>query len=90
LHKERRKRNHQPIDDALMNRTDTNEPLKQEQIEALYAVIKKLNTIEKGIILLYLEGRPYDEIAAITGFSCTNIGTRLNRIRQKITVQIKK
>jgi RNA polymerase sigma factor (sigma-70 family) len=90
LNKEKRKGNHIPIDDALVNKTGTTDTLKEEQVDALYAVIKELNTIEKGIILLYLEGKSYDEIAGITGFTTTNIGTRLGRIRQKIISQIKK
>jgi RNA polymerase sigma factor (sigma-70 family) len=90
LNKEKRKGNHLPINEVLLNRTDTNDTLKEEQIEVLYARIKKLNTIEKGIILLYLEGKTYDEIAIITGFTSTNVGTRLGRIKQKIISQIKK
>jgi RNA polymerase sigma-70 factor (ECF subfamily) len=90
LKKEKRKGNHIPIDEALLNRTDTNDTLKEERIEFLYTTIKNLNTIEKGIIFLYLEGKTYDEIAAITGFTSTNIGTRLGRIKQKIISQIKK
>ena len=36
-----------------------------------------------------LEGKNYDEIATITGFTTTNIGTRLGRIKQKLKSQIK-
>jgi RNA polymerase sigma-70 factor (ECF subfamily) len=62
----------------------------EERITLLYAHIKKLSIVEKGIILLHLEGKNYDEIAAITGFTKTNIGTRLGRIKQKLKSQIKK
>jgi len=90
LHKEKRKGNHIPIPEGLAHKTDTNDALQEERAAALYAVITKLNPIEKAIILLYLEGKTYDEIAGITGFTVTNVGTRLGRIRQKIIVQIKK
>jgi RNA polymerase sigma-70 factor (ECF subfamily) len=46
--------------------------------------------IEKGLILLYLEGKNYDEISNITGFTATNIGTRLSRIKKKLKTQIQK
>ena len=59
-----------------------------ERSEMLFTQIKKLNEIEKGIILLYLEGKTYDAIAMITGFSTTNVGTRLGRIKQKLKEQI--
>ena len=90
LNKAKRKGHHLPIDESLLNRPDTDDALKEERIEVLYANIRQLNPIEKGIILLYLEGKSYEEIAGITGFTPTNIGTRLNRIKQKIMSQINK
>ena len=88
LSKEKKKGSHLPIDEWLMNKPDLNDTLKEEQVEILYNQIKKLDNIEKGIILLYLDGKSYDEIAGITGFSSTNVGTRLGRIKQKLITQI--
>ena len=79
-----------PISETLLNTPDFSDGSKQEKVDALYAEIRKLDPIEKGIILLHLEGNNYDEIAAITGFTSTNVGTRLSRIKQKIILQIKK
>jgi RNA polymerase sigma factor (sigma-70 family) len=89
LNKEKMTTSHQPIDETLLNRTDPGDTIKEEQIEALYANIKTLNTMDTAIIFLYLEAKSYDEMAEITGLSATNIGTRLGRIRQKIIDQIK-
>ncbi|MEO6849274.1 MAG: RNA polymerase sigma factor [Mucilaginibacter sp.] len=88
LNKEKKKGNQVPIDELLLNKTDTSDTLMDDRSEILYAQIKKLSIIEKGIILLYLEGRSYDEISGITGFSPTNVGTRLGRIKQKLIAQI--
>ena len=88
LNKEKKKGNQVPIDELLSNKTDTTDTLPNEQSEILWAQIKKLSTIEKGVILLYLEGKSYDEIATITGFSPTNVGTRLGRIKQKLIAQL--
>lgn len=88
LNKEKRKGNHIAIDEALLNRPEINDTVKQERVELLYAQIQKLDTIEKGIVLLYLDGKTYDEIAGITGFTATNIGTRLGRIKQKLAAQL--
>ena len=52
----------------------------------MYALISKLNKVEKAIILLYLEDKPYDEISAIIGISKTNVGVKLSRIREKLKV----
>lgn len=90
LKKEKRKDNQVPIDTALLNRMEQIDTLVEERITLLYAHIKKLSIIEKGIILLHLEGKNYDEIATITGFTPTNVGTRLARIKQKLKTQIKK
>jgi RNA polymerase sigma factor (sigma-70 family) len=88
LNREKRKGNQIPIDEMLLNKPDSTDPVKEERSELLFAQIRKLNEIEKAVILLYLDGKTYDEIAGITGFSATNIGTRLGRIKQKIKDQI--
>ena len=90
LKKEKRKGIQVPIDNSLLNRMAEIDTVMEERITLLYAHIKKLSIVEKGIILLYLEGKNYDEIAAITGFTATNIGTRLTRIKNKLKSQIKK
>lgn len=90
LNKEKRRGNYEPINEMVLNEPDTNNFLAEERVNILYAQIKQLNTIEKAIILLFLEEKNYDEIAEITGFTVTNIGTRLGRIRKKLISQIKK
>ena len=90
LKKEKRKGNHIPIDRVLLDRMDTEDTVKEERVQTLYHHIKQLNTVEKGLILLFLEGKNYEEIAVITGFSNTNVGTRLARIKQKLKSRIVK
>ena len=90
LNKEKRKGTFLPINEWALNKTDSDDPLREERYEILYAKIRELNTVEKGIIFLYLEGKSYEEMAVITGFTSTNIGTRLGRIKQKLITQIKK
>ncbi|WP_431107464.1 RNA polymerase sigma factor [Winogradskyella poriferorum] len=90
LKKEKRKGTRVSMDNFLLNKIDHVDTVMEERITLLYAHIKKLSVVERGIILLHLEGKNYDEIAAITGFTATNIGTRLARIKQKLKSQIKK
>jgi len=87
LDKSKKKAPHVAMDESCLNKPETLDASEQERHDILFARIKKLNDIEKGIIFLYLEGKNYDEIAKITGFSNTNIGTRLGRIRQKLALQ---
>jgi RNA polymerase sigma factor (sigma-70 family) len=88
LDKAKKKVHQVQIEEALLNQPDTIDDAKQDQHDKLFVQIKKLNDVEKGIILLYLEGKSYEEIAEITGFTVTNIGTRLGRIRQKLMSKI--
>lgn len=55
------------------------------QIERLYAAIHKLEGVDRSLLLLWLEGQSYAEIAAIHGLSETNVGARLTRTRKKLT-----
>lgn len=88
LKKEKRKINSVPIDQVIVQHIDTQDTILEERVSLLYTQIKKLDTVEKGIILLFLEGKTYDEISSITGFSTTAVGTRLTRIKQKIRSQL--
>ena len=53
-------------------------------IERMYECISGLNSINKAIILLYLENKSNEEIASIVGISRTNVSTRLGRIREEL------
>ncbi len=66
------------------------DPVMEQRIEWLYKSIQELSVVEKGIILLYLEGKSHQEISTITGFTTTNIGTRISRIKEKLKRQISK
>jgi RNA polymerase sigma-70 factor (ECF subfamily) len=73
-----------PLDFELLQISDEHDAVMDEKLQRMYAQIKQLNVVEKGIILLYLEGKSYDDISEITGFTITNVGTRLGRIKQKL------
>jgi RNA polymerase sigma-70 factor (ECF subfamily) len=57
---------------------------KEEDIRELYRLINQLKTQERAIILLYLEEKPYQEIADITGLTLSNVATKLKRIKEKL------
>lgn len=60
-----------------------------EQIRQLYTIINRLDVMDRGIVLLWLEGVSYDEIAAITGITVTNVGVKLHRIKEKLVQEAK-
>lgn len=62
---------------------------KEEDRSALNHAISKLTEIEKAVIMLYLDEKTYDEISEIIGISNSNVGVRLNRIKNKLSELIK-
>jgi len=66
-----------PIDIAQVNDNS-------EEIRELYKLISKLGEIERALILLYLDEKPYKEISEITGLTVTNVATKLGRIKEKL------
>lgn len=55
-----------------------------DDVRALYAAIRTLPTLDRAIVLLYLEQHSHDEIAAITGLETKNVGVRIVRIKKRL------
>lgn len=90
LKKRKRKPHEVSIDQVIREQTENYDPQFEERLKLVYARINNLNDLEKGIILLLLEGKQYDEISEITGLTPSNVGTRISRIKQKLKSQILK
>ncbi len=78
------------IDDQLLNYKEATNTGNEERWQQLKQSIDKLNLLDKGIVVLYLEEKSYEEIAEIVGISVSNVGTKLSRIKEKIKQQISK
>ena len=57
---------------------------KDKQLKALYLGIRGLNDIEKALMFLYLEDKPYKEIAKTLGITEVNARVKMNRTKQKL------
>lgn len=55
-----------------------------ESLDHLYSAIKELSEVDRGVILLYLEEKSYQEIADIMGTNPNNIGVRIKRIKERL------
>lgn len=88
LNKQKRMPFNEDLTKVLNLKMEQVDNLLEARTQQMYAAIKTLNRVEKGIVLLYLEGKQYDEIAQITGFSATNVGTKLSRIKVKLKKQV--
>ena len=54
------------------------------QLKALYKAIQRLNDIDKALIFLYLENKPYKEISEALGITQVNARVKMNRAKDKL------
>ncbi len=55
-----------------------------DQLRRMIALIATLKPIDKGIVILFLEGYHNKEIANILSITTSNVSTRLNRIKKNL------
>lgn len=72
------------IDAIAFQLEDRQEENQEEGLQQLYKAIEHLSDVEKSIVLLYLEDKPYDEIAEITGITANYVAVKMNRIKEKL------
>jgi RNA polymerase sigma factor (sigma-70 family) len=78
------------LDEVHLETIAGDEPISEEndRLAVLYALIGRLDALNRALILLYLEERTYAEIADILGISETNVATKINRIKQKFRGEV--
>ncbi|MEO6813468.1 MAG: sigma-70 family RNA polymerase sigma factor [Ginsengibacter sp.] len=71
---------------------DNNEQANQleNNISLLQQFINELKELDKALMLLYLESRPYKEIAEILGITETNVATKISRVKEKLKQKFSK
>ncbi|HQQ96326.1 MAG TPA: sigma-70 family RNA polymerase sigma factor [Cyclobacteriaceae bacterium] len=83
--RERKHKDHDEFSERLIVYEDDWE--KESNLKLLQGFIQELKEIDKAIILLYLEDKGHREIAEITGFTETNVSTRISRIKETLRVK---
>jgi len=56
----------------------------REDLDWLYEELRKLNKVDRSIVLLYLEDLSYREMGEILGLSESNVGVRLSRLKSRL------
>ncbi len=81
----RRIRDAVPIEDFGMELAGADAVLDAEddEVRALHQLIARLEPVDRALVLLYLEGYGQDEIGEMVGLSASNVGTRINRIKNR-------
>ena len=63
---------------------DEKQVSKDVEVDRMMEAIQKLKEIDKAIVLLYLEKHSHAEISDIMNISISNVGTRMQRIKQRL------
>ena len=87
---EKKFRKHDEISERLIVFEEYIEEEPDNNLTMLKEFINELKEIDKAIILLYLDDKSHREMAEITGFSETNIATKISRIKEKLRTKFTK
>ena len=55
-----------------------------KQVRQLHERIQRLDLIDRALVMMWLEGMSYEEIADVVGISVKNVGVKLVRIKEKL------
>ncbi|GAA0891075.1 sigma-70 family RNA polymerase sigma factor [Fulvivirga kasyanovii] len=80
-HKKKQRIVSEGIDSKAYEYYENNDPYRYENLRM---AIDTLSETDKALVMLYLDEKPYKEIADIMGLTETNVGVRLNRIKKKL------
>ncbi len=61
-----------------------------ENLKLLQQFINGLDELNKALILLYLDGKKYEDIADILGITKTNTATKISRLKIRLSKEFKK
>ncbi len=81
-----RKSRTSPISESIFQVADQIEisVSADEERKFLYDFINQLDEFNKEILVLYLDNHSYKEISEIVGITESNVGTKINRIKNKL------
>ena len=61
---------------------------RSEEVQDLYQWIERLDPLNKALVMLYLDGNNYQEIADMLGISETNVATKISRLKQTLRQEV--
>lgn len=63
---------------------------EDDRLKLMYDAIHQLSDVEKALIMMFLDDKPYKEIAEILGITEGNARVKMNRAKEKLKTLIKK
>ena len=72
------------VSENVLEVAATDLPEQHDDLRLLEQFIGRLNELDRALVLLYLDGNPYETIGEILGITATNVGTKLGRVKDKL------
>jgi len=63
--------------------------LEEERLAQLYSAIRGLKPLDRSLILMSLDGVNYRDMAEVLGLSESNVGVKINRIKNQLAQTLK-
>jgi RNA polymerase sigma-70 factor (ECF subfamily) len=73
------------LDFGMLDLSTELDDAQKENIQMLYALINRLEDIEKAVILLWLDEFSYEDIADTLGLKRNTVATKIHRIKEKLS-----
>lgn len=83
-YRRRNKNRKKEVDIACLVETPMEEGFDAGRYNEMHALINRLKPDEKAIIMMWIDGTTYDEIAEVVGTNRNTIATRIKRIKEKL------
>ncbi|PLW92989.1 MAG: hypothetical protein C0592_07945 [Marinilabiliales bacterium] len=73
------------FEDLKKDVSEVNDTESAQQSKLLYKAITELDKVDRAVIILWLDGKKYEEISEILGLSKSNVSVKLVRIKEKLS-----
>lgn len=83
----KRSRLNAPMDDNILLIAESDTAENDDNLRMLHHFINQLEPLNRALMILYLEEHSHEEIAGILDITVSNVGTKINRIKQKLRNQ---
>jgi RNA polymerase sigma factor (sigma-70 family) len=73
-------------EERVLNAVD--ESGERSEVRELYEFIEGMEPLNRALVLLYLDGNSYREMAEVLGISETNVATKISRLKQTMKQEL--
>lgn len=82
-----RRKHFTPLQEGLVEIAGEDTSQLDEDIRMLRHFIQQLDELNRAVMIMYLDGNSHGDIAEVLNISVSNVGTKINRIKEKLKNQ---